>query len=175
MADPYYGEIRTVGFNYAPAGWAMCNGQILPIQQNTPLFSILGTQYGGDGVRTFGLPNLNGYVAMGQGSGPGLTPRIPGEATGSPTVTLLTTEMPQHTHPAMSVDAAATTGAATNGAWAQQKYGRVARRAFTGTQNVTMRPDALGLAGGGQAHNNLPPVLGLCFIICLSGIFPPRP
>lgn len=175
MADPYYGEIRTIGFSYAPAGWALCNGQLLPVQQNAPLFSILGTQYGGDGTRTFALPNLNGHVAMGQGGGPGLTPRTVGDATGTPTVTLLTMEMPQHTHPAMSVDAGATTGSAANGAWAQQKYGRVARRAFTGTQNVNMRPDALGLAGGNQAHNNLPPVLGMFFIISLGGIFPPRP
>jgi len=174
MTDPYYGEIRTVGFSYAPSGWALCNGQLLPIQQNTALYSILGTKYGGDGMASFALPNLNGYVAMGQGNGPGLTPRIVGELTGAPTVTLRSIEMPQHTHAARSVDAGATTGSAANGVWAQQKYGRVPRRAFTDAQNVNMRPDALGLAGGDQAHNNLPPVLGMFFVICLSGIFPRR-
>lgn len=174
MSDQYYGEIRTVAFGYAPYGWAPCNGQLIPIQQNTPLFSVLGTQYGGDGKSTFALPNLNGTVAIGQGSGPGLTPRIVGEQLGSPNVTLLQSEMPQHLHAAMAIDAAATTGSAGGGAWAQQKYGRVARRAFGATQNVDMRPDALNTAGGNMPHNNLPPVLGMYFVIALTGIFPPR-
>lgn len=175
MADPYYGEIRTVAFGYAPYNWAPCNGQLMPIAQNTGLYSVLGTTYGGDGRMTFALPNLNGHLAMGQGDGPGLTPRSIGIDVGSATVTLLSTEMPRHTHVPGAVDAAGTSGTATDGVWAQPRYGRVGRKAYASAADVPMRGDALAVAGGSQPHNNLPPVLGMYFVIALVGEFPPHP
>jgi microcystin-dependent protein len=177
MSDPYLGEIRTVGFNFAPRGWAMCSGQILPISQNTALFSLLGTVYGGNGTSTFGLPNLNGAIAIGQGQGPGLTERTLGEAGGAPAVSLLTSEMPAHTHAAMASTAVATTGNAADDVWAVPRYGRAARPAYApaSASNAAMSPAALGIAGGSGPHNNLPPYLGVYFVIALQGAFPPRP
>src|SRR5215475_11890866 len=102
MADQFVGEIRVVGFNFAPTGWAFCNGQLLPISQNTALFSLLGTQYGGDGKSTFALPDLQGSAAMGQGNGNGLSPRFVGESSGTPSVTLIQSEMPIHNHSVMA-------------------------------------------------------------------------
>lgn len=174
MADPYVGEIRTVGFNFAPTGWALCDGQLLPISQNTALFSLLGTYYGGDGRTTFALPDLNGATAIGQGQGQGLSDRFLGEAGGETAVTLLTSEMPVHSHQVKAVAAAGTTGDAANGAWAQPRYGRVTRNAFAASANTELRGDAFAPTGGSQPHNNLPPSLTLNFIIALQGVFPPR-
>src|SRR4029450_245600 len=115
MTDPFVAEIRMVGFNFAPTGWAQCNGQLLPISQNTALFSLLGTSYGGDGKSTFGLPNLEGSAPMHQGQGAGLSDRFLGESSGTPTVTLIQTETPAHTHPAKADGSGGGNQSAPNG------------------------------------------------------------
>src|SRR5690606_27580514 len=119
MADAYIGEIRIFAGNFAPKGWAFCNGQLMSIAQNTALFSILGVQYGGDGKTTFALPNLMGGTVMNQGTGQGLTPRTIGQTVGSPTVTLLTTEIPPHTHIPQGIDSAGNSSDPTGKTWAQ--------------------------------------------------------
>ncbi|GAA1147392.1 tail fiber protein [Microbacterium natoriense] len=174
MVDPYVGEIRTVGFNFAPQGWAMCNGQLIPIQQNTALFSLLGTNYGGDGKVTFALPNLNSSFVIGQGEGPGLTPRIIGEMGGTASVTLLSSEMPSHTHTANAVATPGNTGSPADRRWAETRYGRATRNAYSSSKNTTMAPDALAPSGGNSAHNNMPPYVGMYYVIALQGVFPPR-
>ena len=176
MSDPFVAEIRIVGFNFAPLGWALCNGQILPISQNTALFSLLGTNYGGDGKSTFGLPNLQGSVPIhaGGGQGPGLSLYDLGESIGSPTVTLLQTEMPAHNHGALAV-AAVGASDPTNNAWASgaKGFGNVYSPSVQAS-NVQMAPTCLSISGGSLPHNNMMPYLGLTFIIALQGIFPPR-
>lgn len=173
MADPFVAEIRIFPFNFAPKGWAFCDGQILPISQNTALFSLLGTTYGGDGKSTFALPNLQGRAAMHPGQGQGLSLRDLGEIGGSETVTLLASEMPVHTHTM-----------AANGDSALLQVGGPARH-FARSQNgnaygpagqnvVTMAPQMLGAAGGSLPHNNMQPYLTLNFNIALQGVFPPR-
>ncbi|MFF5624757.1 tail fiber protein [Microbacterium sp. LWH10-1.2] len=174
MVEPFVGEIRTVGFNFAPQGWAMCSGQLIPISQNTALFSLLGTYYGGDGKVTFALPNLNGSFVIGQGAGPGLTPRDLGEMGGSSAVTLLNSEMPSHTHPANAVAAAGTTGNPADRRWAETRYGRATRNAYASTKNAIMAPDAVVPSGGNAPHNNMPPYVGMYYVIALQGVFPPR-
>lgn len=179
MADAYIGEIRMFAGNFAPYGWALCNGQLLPITQNTALYSILGVQYGGDGKTTFALPNLNGRAPMHQGNGAGLTPRTVGEQTGSSTVTLLQNEIPAHTHPPQAVNSPGSTGTAPGNYWAQApKTGRPGSQTqkplYESQPNVAMNPNALGVSGGSQPHNNMQPYLTQNFIICLRGEFPPR-
>ncbi len=158
-----------VGFNFAPVGWAMCDGQLLPISQNTALFSLLGTTYGGNGTTTFALPDLRGRVPMHQGQGPGLSPRFLGESGGTETVTLDTSQVPSHTH-------------ALNGVAARQDSNRVAGAApsnggyySTQTPGTAMHQAAIGTTGGGQPHPNVQPFLCVNFIIALQGIFPARP
>jgi microcystin-dependent protein len=173
MSDPFLAEIRIFATDYAPTGWALCNGQLLPISQNTALYSLLGTVYGGDGRSNFALPNLQGRAPMQQGSGRGLMPHTLGESGGTPAVTLQQTDMPAHTHQLMhaggSADAA-TPGPATGFArtTAAQVYA-------TGGATMPTVPEALNPGGGGGAHNNLQPYLTLNFCIALQGIFPPRP
>lgn len=174
MSDQFLGEIRTVGFSYAPLGWALCSGQILPIAQNTALFSLLGTYYGGNGQSTFALPNLNGAFAIGQGHGPGLSPRFIGEMGGTSTVTLLPMEMPSHTHTAAGAAGAGTSGDPQGRRWAQPRFGRSTRSAYAPTTNAAMSPDAVGVAGGNQPHENMPPYVGMYFVIAMQGIYPPR-
>ncbi|WP_217177054.1 phage tail protein [Streptomyces sp. AC495_CC817] len=173
--DPYVGEIRTVGFSYAPTGWALCSGQLVPISQNTALFSLLGTNYGGDGKTTFALPNLNGTIPIGQGEGPGLTPRTIGEQGGTTAVSLISTEMPSHRHAANAVAAAGDSSDPEQRVWAQQRYGRGTRKVYAAASNTLMAPESLAMAGSSAGHNNMPPYLGMYYIICLRGIFPPRP
>lgn len=177
MTEPFIGEIRTIGFNFAPKGWALCNGQILPITQNTALFSLLGDAYGGNGQTTFALPNLNGAVVLGAGQGPGLTQRVRGEMGGSTAVALNESEMPSHTHVARAISSTATTGSAADASWAEPRYGRVARPAYAATPDGSTRlsPTALGPVGGSQPHENRAPSLGIVFVIALQGLFPPRP
>ena len=171
MASPFVAEIRIFAGNFAPTGWALCNGQLLPISQNTALFSLLGTFYGGDGKSTFALPNLQGAAPMHQGQGPGLSQRFLGEQGGEPNVTLLQTEMPVHAHTLNGTnqlqqlpDPASHTAARANAnAYVQ-----------TPASYTQMNPQAIGLAGGSQPHNNMPPYLGLTFIIALQGVFPAR-
>jgi microcystin-dependent protein len=177
VTDPFLAEIRMFGGNFAPRGWALCNGQLMSISQNTALFSLLGTTYGGDGRVTFGLPNLQGATPMQQGQGPGLSPRYLGEVGGTPYVTLINSEMAQHTHTALAFDDAGTAPSPTNNTWAQAVKGRVGDWLYsTGQQpNLLMGTQTVLPTGGSQPHNNMPPYLTITFIIALQGIFPQRP
>jgi len=173
MSDQFIGEIRVVGFNFAPVGWALCNGQLLAISQNTALFSLLGTFYGGNGTSTFALPNLQGMAPMNAGQGLGLTQRVLGETGGETAVTLLTTGIPSHTHAAQN---AAESNAGTPGTttiFGGCGRGKEPAYAPAGTA-AQMSTKAVGLTGGGQPHNNLPPYTVMNFIIALQGIFPAR-
>jgi microcystin-dependent protein len=174
MSNPFVAEIRIFAGNFAPTGWATCDGQLLPISQNTALFSLLGTTYGGDGKSTFALPNLQGSAPLQQGQGPGLSLRDQGEIGGEQNVTLLQTEMPAHIHTAV---AAAGTGQPdpTNNAWASgaKGFGSIYSPSVQAS-NVQMNPFALSITGGNLPHNNMMPYLCLTFIIALQGVFPPR-
>ena len=172
--DPYIGEIRIFAGNFAPKDWAFCNGQLLPISQNTALFSILGIMYGGDGKSTFALPNLQGAAPMHAGDGPGLTPRTIGEYGGEQTVTLLEMEMPLHSHAAVVGDPAYLQASPEQGIWSKTQ-GRLGAKAYSDATNpMGMNPQAIQVSGGSQPHNNMQPYLGLNFIIALQGVFPPR-
>jgi microcystin-dependent protein len=146
MSEPFIAEIRIFAGNFAPRGWAFCNGQLLPVAQNTALFSLIGTTYGGDGRTTTALPNLQGRAPMHPGRGPGLTSRRLGESGGSETVTLSTAQMPNHNHPLMA----------------------------SAENLVPMANEALPAAGGSQSHNNMQPYLAINFIIALTGLYPSR-
>jgi microcystin-dependent protein len=175
MMDPFIGEIKMVGFSFAPMGWAFCNGQVLPIVQNTALFSLLGTTYGGDGKTTFALPNLQGRAPLHPGSGPGLTPRSLGQTGGAPNVTLGTGQMPVHNHTAMGVSGYDATSPANN-TWGTAGAGRTPPPAYVdGNPNVTMSQAALDPTGSGLAHNNMQPYLAVNFIIAITGLYPVRP
>jgi microcystin-dependent protein len=184
MTDPFIGELKLVSFNYAPRGWAFCNGQILPIQQNTALFSLLGTQYGGNGVLTFALPNLQSRVPLGYGQGPGLSNYVIGQLGGEELHTLTTSEMPSHTHVlAGDTTIAATANAATPAAGNSlgAGIGVLATGTFPlniyGTAGGATAPQAaatIGNFGGNQGHENRQPYLALSWIIALQGIFPSR-
>jgi microcystin-dependent protein len=177
MADQFISEIRIFAGNFAPTGWALCNGQLIPISQNTALFSLLGTTYGGDGKSTFALPNLQGSAPMASGQGPGLSLRSLGESGGEQNVTLLTTEMPSHTHTAQADAAGGGNAVPTNNSWgASGGRGRpAAPYAPSSTSNVQMSPNGTSVTGGNLPHNNMPPYLCMTFIIALQGIFPARP
>ena len=172
MADPFVGEIRPFGFNFAPTGWAQCNGQLVPISQNTALFSLLGTYYGGDGKSTFALPNLQGAAPMNQGQSGGTSDRIIGEASGTDSATLIESEMPAHAH---SFNAAESTATARQPPGQMFAVGEAISAYHTGGPNTSMHPNMLGLTGGGAPHNNMQPFLVLNFCIALQGIFPQRP
>ncbi|MBD2867716.1 phage tail protein [Paenibacillus arenilitoris] len=174
MSEPYIGEIRAFAGNFAPKGWALCNGQLLPISHNTALFSILGVTYGGDGKTNFALPDLMGKAPLQQGAGVGLTPRTLGEIGGSPSVTLTTNEIPAHTHAPQAVNAGSTLSP-TNATWAGLVQGRGIPTVYASNPTTPMSPNAVGVTGGSQPHNNRQPYLGVNFIIALEGIFPPRP
>lgn len=171
--DPFLGEIRMFAGNFAPKDWAFCNGQLLPIAQNTALFALLGVQYGGDGRTNFALPNLQGRVPIHQGQGPGLTLRQIGETGGEAAVTLNSAQLPSHMH-ALRAAEAATTGTAS-GAVALAPGGGGAAIYRSGGNRVAMDKATVGPAGSGGPHNNLQPYLAVNFIIALAGIFPSRP
>ena len=175
MADPFVAEIRIFPFNFAPKGWAFCDGQLLPISQNTALFSLLGTTYGGDGRSNFALPNIQGSVVMGPRQGPGLSDHDLGETSGSDTVTLISSETPPHTHTMkVSPDPGelATPGAGESLARSQ---GGMAWQTDSTNNLVAMAGQALGpLSGGDLPHNNLMPYVTLNYNIALQGVFPPR-
>jgi microcystin-dependent protein len=173
MSSPFVAEIRIFAGNFAPTGWATCDGQLLPISQNTALFSLLGTTYGGDGKTTFGLPNLQGNAPMMWGQGPGLSLRDIGEQGGEPSVTLIISEMPSHAHSFNGLTAPAASRDPTNAQLARSRNGNVYQTDAT-TGQVIMAPQAIGIAGGSLPHNNMQPYLALTFIIALQGIFPPR-
>ena len=172
MADPFVAEIRVFPFNFAPKGWAWCDGQLLPLSQNTALFSLLGTTYGGNGKSNFALPNLQGSVPMHPGQGPGLPLYDLGQVGGSETVTLLVSQIPSHTHALrVSTSDDAETNIPTNNALSRAKS-----NIYSNNTTVTpMAPEALALAGGSQPHNNMMPYLTFYFCIALQGVFPPRP
>jgi microcystin-dependent protein len=174
MADPFIAEIRIFPFNFAPTGWAMCNGQIMPISQNTALFSLVGTTYGGNGTSNFALPNFQGMAPLQQGQGAGLSLRALGETGGETSVTLNANQLPSHTH---SAEAAAAGGEVSpqNNTWGGALKGHGANLYAPAGSNMTpMSAAALAQNGGGQPHNNMPPYLALNFCIALQGIFPPR-
>jgi len=173
MADPFLAEIRIVGFDFAPRGWALCDGQLLPISQNTALFALIGTNYGGDGKSTFALPNLQGRAPMHQGQGPGLTNRDLGEFGGEQSVTLINSEIPTHSHQASANDGSGNQTTPTNNVWSSLT-GRTPPPLYSSASDTTMSPQAASVSGGSQPHNNMPPYLTLNFIIALAGIFPSR-
>jgi microcystin-dependent protein len=175
MADPFVAEIRIFPFNFAPKGWAWCDGQLLPLSQNTALFSLLGTTYGGDGKSTFALPDMQGNAPMHPGQGPGLSLHDLGETGGSETVTLLESEIPVHSHSmrAHNGDQADAQNPSANTSLAQSANG-FAYQQTTNSSLTNMAPETLTPAGGDQPHNNMMPYLTFYFNIALQGIFPPR-
>jgi microcystin-dependent protein len=177
--EQYLGQILMVAFNFAPVGWALCNGQLLPIAQNTALFSLLGTFYGGDGVTTFALPNLQSRVPIHQGQGAGLSPYVIGSVGGAESVTLSVTQMPSHNHainvnntpgsapdPTGKIQAEAATGDPRNPSLISQFT--------TASPTGTMAANTVTTAGGSQPHANIQPYLTINFIIALQGIYPSR-
>ena len=169
--DPFVAEIRIFPFNFAPKGWAFCNGQLLPISQNTALFSLLGTTYGGDGKSTFALPNMQGNAPMHPGQGPGLSLHDLGETGGSETVTLLESEMPFHNHALQASQADGINQAPLNELYATG----IGVGQYANAGSVTpLAISALTPAGGSLPHNNLQPYLTLNFCIAMQGVFPPR-
>jgi microcystin-dependent protein len=177
MSDQFVAEIRIFGFTFPPTGWAYCNGQLLPISQNTALFSLLGTNYGGNGTSNFALPNLQGSAPMHPGQGPGLSLHDLGETGGSTTVTLLSSEMPAHTHIINCID-----GGRIGGQGGQPGNAILTKTSGTpplayasgGAQNQQLAQNAVSVVGGSQPHNNMMPYLTLNFCIAMQGIFPPR-
>lgn len=175
MSDPFVAEIRMFGFNFAPKGWAFCNGQLLPISQNTALFSLLGTNYGGDGKSTFGLPDLQGCAPMAWGQGGGLSERFIGEQAGTAAVTLLTSEMPAHNHTLMSTVEDGIGGSLTQGTTLASSPGGKLYQNNTVANLGPLNFQALSIQGGSLPHNNMQPTLVVNFCIAMQGIFPARP
>ena len=179
MASPFLGQITTFGFNFAPRGWLLCRGQILPISQYAALFSLLGTAFGGNGTTTFGLPNLQDNLTVGQGQGPGLSNYVMGQPAGAATVTLTASTTPAHTHSFVAeVGAPPQTGTPAAGLTLGRGFNTTgaALAVYTSTGTpTTLAPTALVASnGGGQPHNNLQPMLGLNWCIATQGVFPTR-
>ena len=176
MSEPYIGEIRIFAGNFAPQNWAFCDGQIMSIAENTPLFSLLGTTYGGDGVSTFALPDLRGRVPISQGQGPGLSSRVLGTGGGAETVVLTPANLHSHAHAAMASTSAGDADDPTGRTWAPSTALQFQADGGAGYPNATapLSPAGIGSTGGNAAHENMPPYLGVNFIIALYGIFPAR-
>ena len=172
MADPFVAEIRIFPFSFAPKGWAFCDGQLLPLSQNTALFSLVGTTYGGDGKSTFALPDLRGRAPMHPGQGQGLSPRVLGETGGSETATLSESQMPAHSHSMMAQSALATGRIPAGNSLARANKGQAFAPASANV--VAMASQVLASAGGQAPHNNMMPSLTMSFCIALQGVFPPR-
>lgn len=170
-AEPYIGEIMMFAGNFPPRNWAFCDGQLMAIAQNTALFSILGTTYGGNGMTTFALPDLRGRFPIHPGQGPGLPNHVLGEVGGSPTTTLLVNNLPAHNHPAMGQTGNGTSDVPTGLLPARDPSGSPR---YGGTANATMAATAIGNTGGSQPFSTMPPYLGISFCICLYGIYPPQ-
>ena len=171
MADPFVAEIRIFPFNFAPKGWAWCDGQLLPLSQNTALFSLLGTTYGGNGKSNFALPDLQGRAPMHPGQGPGLSLHDLGETGGSETVTLLESEIPSHSHLTTAVDQVADNPSGGGSSLASPPAGNP----YSPAANLVQLSDqALSPTGGDAPHNNMQPFMTFYFCIALQGVFPPR-
>jgi microcystin-dependent protein len=168
MSSPFIGEIRMFGGNFAPAGWAFCSGQLMPISENDALFALIGTTYGGDGQETFGLPDLQGRLPMHMGTGAGLTTRVIGESGGVETVTLTVNQIPVHSHAPLAVSGNGNQATPQNGVWA----GVTTSIYTTNPPNIAFNATLGGNTGGSQPHENLMPFLAVSFIISLFGIFP---
>lgn len=168
MSEPFIGEIRIFPYNFAPRGWAFCQGQLLSIAQNTALFALIGVTFGGNGQTTFGLPDIRGRAVIGAGQGPGLSNRTQGEASGTENVTLLSTQMPMHNHlvagSSQNSNASRPSNAFPSGGGAYQ----------TASDGTTMNPSMISAAGGSQPHDNMQPYLAINYCIALEGIFPSR-
>jgi microcystin-dependent protein len=170
MSTPFLAEMRIFSFNFPPKGWALCNGQILPIAQNQALFSLLGTTYGGNGQTTFALPNMQSRIPVHAGQGPGLSNYVLGQVGGSENVTLITTQLPAHLHTVRAVTAGGNLGPTTNNSWAN-----VASNPYKAANDGSlMNPATIAPNAGGQPHQNIAPYLTLNFCIALVGIFPSR-
>jgi Microcystin-dependent protein len=169
MSDQYIGEIRMFGGNFAPVGWAFCNGQLLSISENEALFTLIGTTYGGDGQTTFALPDLQGRlpVHMGRNNATGTTFPI-GQKAGTESVTLITNQLPAHSHAANSSNLGGTTNSPENALWATSSKNQYS----DGTPDVALNPAAIGVTGGNQPHDNMMPYIAVSFIIALNGIWP---
>ncbi|HEY2755744.1 MAG TPA: tail fiber protein [Pseudolabrys sp.] len=178
MTEPFLGQIQLYGFNFAPKGWAFCAGQVLPISQNAALFSLLGVNYGGDGVRTFGLPNLQQRVAVGFGSGTGLSTYQIGESGGTTAVTIDSTQMAAHTHSLVATTDRGSVQSATNNLLGTGASGpptkQNAANLYSGQVPNAVMPASIGPTGGGQPHANVQPSLTLNYCIALAGTFPQR-
>jgi microcystin-dependent protein len=174
MADPFVAEIRIFPFNFAPSGWAWCDGQLMPLSQNTALFSLLGTTYGGNGKTNFALPDLQGRSPMQPGQGPGLSLHDLGETGGSETVTLLESEIPSHSHSLRAEDSIAELQRPGSTTSMSRSVNSSAYQTVTDSNLVSLSDSALAPAGGDAPHNNLMPYLTLYFCIALQGVFPPR-
>jgi microcystin-dependent protein len=173
MAEPFIGQIIMAGFNFAPRGYATCDGQIISIAQNTALFSLLGTTYGGNGQTTFALPDLRGRVPIHQGQGPGLSPQFIGEVSGQENHTLINAEMPMHNHLVSTSNVSGAFGTPNGNFLAASSTPETALYRST-ADGTTLNPQSIGLAGGNQPHNNMQPYLVINFAIAMEGIFPSR-
>jgi microcystin-dependent protein len=177
MSNPFIGQLLLVPYNFNPRGWAFAAGQLIAISQNTALFSLLGTMYGGNGTSTFALPDLRGRIPIGFGQGPGLQNYVQGEVSGTETVTLLSSEMPQHSHPVHADGTPGSTTTPVNGAPAKFAAGTPyapGNSALNQQMAATMVQPAGGISGSILPHNNLMPYLTLNWLICLNGVFPSR-
>ena len=173
MSEPFIAEIRIFAGNFAPRGWAFCNGALLPISQNTALFSLIGTTYGGDGRTTTALPNLEGRAPMHPGTGPGLTSRRLGEKSGTETVTLSSSQMPSHNHSLLADGSTGgPLGGGANASNPVDNFVGASVKFHAAGSNVNMA--AMGSVGGSQAHNNMQPYIAMNFIIALEGLYPSR-
>lgn len=171
--DQYLGEIRMFGGNFAPIGWALCNGQTLSISENEALYTLIGTTYGGDGVQTFVLPDLRGRAPIHQGQGNGLTNRVLGQQVGTETVTLITNQMPAHSHGFSAFNSYGTVPSPAQGFLAKSTdQSLVGNPIYATTTDTTMNPNSVTVAGGSQPHENFQPTLAINFIIATTGVYP---
>ena len=171
MSNPFLGEIRMAGFNFAPRGWAFCAGQLLAISQNDALYALVGTTFGGDGVNTFGMPDLRGRLPINQGQGPGLSPYVLGQKAGTESVTLTTAQIPAHSHVITAASSGARSANPSNNLLGS---GEADIYNHDGANAVALSPNAIAQSGGSQPHDNLQPYLCINFIIALEGVFPSR-
>ena len=174
MAEPFVAEISIFSFNFAPRSWAECNGQLMPLSQNTALFALLGTMYGGDGKSSFGLPDLSERTPLMWGQGQGLSYYAQGEGGGQESVTLTEANLPPHTHQLQGVPGTPSSRSPQGAGWSGSARAQVVQYAAGGQADVQLAPTALSPTGGGGAHDNRQPYLGLRFCIAMQGIFPPR-